>query len=181
MLTVNMCGSKRPTSSDRRTQNVRFEILLPKYFISWRRKLPESHALITLSRTESRAMRSCIFKCTERSTFKWSRAKRGRFAQTNEPPTERPAEAASPSHSLGESDRAPRPLLACAFWPGRLRDGSPRCIPPLVGRAPLSSQYATLKPIRASLLTLADTAGDMQCLASQRTQKLRAFCKVPFA
>lgn len=45
----------------------------------------------------------------------------------------------------------------------------------------LSSQYATLKPIRASLLTMTDIADDMQCLASQRTQKLRTLCRAPFA
>jgi hypothetical protein len=42
-------------------------------------------------------MKFRISKCMERSTFKWGQ--HGRFAQTNIPATERPAEAASPSHA----------------------------------------------------------------------------------
>lgn len=102
-----------------------------------------------------------------RPDLEWSRALR----TDPQPATRRPAEAAGPSHRLGESGRTLSWLSACAIWPGRLGGGSARCIPPLVGRVPLSSQYATSEPIRASLLTMADTAHDMQCLASQQAQK----------
>jgi hypothetical protein len=151
-------------------------------FTSSTRQLGQSHALITLSRSQSRAMGTSLLELHREIhvfdlTWKWSWALRHR----PDPATSWPAGSASPSHGAGESDCTRRFCSTCAIWTGRLGGGSARCIPPLVGRVPLSSQYATSKPIRASLLTMADTADDLQCLASQRTQELRALCKVPFA